>query len=586
MLRLNAVNERESKQLDHAAGPLELGRGPERDGTPRLVVRDVYVSKDQARLEHLSNGLVRIENLSSKQPLTFASSAPLAPGQHRDCTLPLRFVIGDTTIDIAEGPSDGGAARTNWKPSTARRSVAAPERASRALKQLGGARAPATLIQWFETVTAVQKAAAGAPEFYQQTAQALIDLVGLDRGLVMLPDGNGWKVVARAASDRESLGRDFSTSILQSVVKENRTFYQATASASLTEVLRGVEAVVASPIFDAEAKLVAILYGSRLRRNTLPSVGPLEAQVVQLLASTLGVGLARLRQETEAARMRVAKEAAEEADRAKSLFLATVSHELRTPLHAILSYSEMSQEALAGPDGVASVAQDVRRIHTRRRTPAAAHQRFLDLSKIEAGKIELFLETFDVSALIEEVVATLQPLVAKNANKLVVQCGPETGMMHADVTRLRQCLYNLLSNACKFTDHGTITLAVGAARKTASDWLTFAVSDSGIGMTPEQMAKLFQNFSQADAATTRKYGGTGLGLAISRKFCRLMGGDVTVTSEPGNRFDVYDRAAGGRAGVRSQGSGVGSREAGVRSQESGVRSQESAAGCRGFTNSC
>ncbi len=574
MLRLHVANERESKQFDHAAGPLEIGRGPERNGVPRVMVRDVYVSKDQARLESLPNGLVRVENLSNKQPLAFASSAPVGPGERRDCTLPLRFVVGDSTIDVEDVAPDA-VERTlletiDQSPLVRRGGPLQPS-----LKQLGGSPAPATLIQWFETVTAVQKAAAGAPEFYQQTAQALIDLVGLDRGLVLLPDGNGWKVVARAASDRESLGRDFSTSILQFVVKENRTFYQATATVNVTESLRGVEAVVASPVFDADIKLIAILYGSRLRQNTLPGVGPLEAQVVQLLASTLGVGLARLRQQTEAGKMRVAKEAAEEADRAKSLFLATVSHELRTPLHAILSYSEMSQEALADPDqatAVPAVAQDLRRIHGAGEHLLRLINDLLDLSKIEAGKIELFLETFDVSGLLEEVVTTLRPLIAKNSNQCVVRCGPEAGMMHADVTRLRQCLYNLVSNACKFTDHGTITLEVTRRSQEGRDWLSFAVRDSGIGMTPEQMAKLFQNFSQADAATTRKYGGTGLGLAISRKFCRLMGGDVTVASEPGkgSTFTIALPAVIQTSGIGNRGSGIGGRESGVGSRESRI----------------
>jgi CheY-like chemotaxis protein/two-component sensor histidine kinase len=157
----------------------------------------------------------------------------------------------------------------------------------------------------------------------------------------------------------------------------------------------------------------------------------------------------------------------------------------------------------------------------------------LDLSKIEAGKMELYLETFEVAPLVSEVRSTVEPLVEKNANALLIECPENGGAIHADVTKLRQVLFNLLSNACKFTKRGTITLAVDREKGDGEDWFYFSVKDTGIGMTSEQLGKLFQEFQQADASTTREYGGTGLGLAISRKFCRMMGGDVTVKSEQG-----------------------------------------------------
>src|SRR6185436_19357283 len=159
----------------------------------------------------------------------------------------------------------------------------------------------------------------------------------------------------------------------------------------------------------------------------------------------------------------------------------------------------------------------------------------LDLSKVEAGKMTLFVEEFEVARLIEEVAATVRPLVAKNGNQLQLNCPPETGTMRADITKLRQTLFNLLSNASKFTEGGTIELKVSADAGPAPSGgtLQFTVRDTGIGMNPEQLSRLLEAFSQADASTTRKYGGTGLGLAISRRFCRLMGGDLTVTSEHG-----------------------------------------------------
>jgi signal transduction histidine kinase len=160
-------------------------------------------------------------------------------------------------------------------------------------------------------------------------------------------------------------------------------------------------------------------------------------------------------------------------------------------------------------------------------------EEILDLSKIEAGKLEFRLEDFDVAALMRDAAVAVQPLADKNANQLVVNCPEDIGAMHADPMRVRQVVLNLLSNACKFTEQGEVTLDAARERADGTDWLTITVSDTGIGMTPEQSAKLFQDFTQADASMTRKYGGTGLGLAISRRLCRMMGGEISLTSEPG-----------------------------------------------------
>jgi PAS domain S-box-containing protein len=230
--------------------------------------------------------------------------------------------------------------------------------------------------------------------------------------------------------------------------------------------------------------------------------------------------------------LKVAKEAAEEANRTKSMFLANMSHELRTPLNAILGYSEMLSEE-ATDLGQDSFVPDLKKIHGAGKHLLSLINDVLDISKIEAGKMDLFLEQFEIKPLIDDVTATIQPLVDKNGNALIVSCPDDIGSMHADVTKVRQGLFNLLSNASKFTNEGRITLRVSRLQKDGADWVHFAVSDTGIGMTPEQLGKLFQAFSQADASTTRKYGGTGLGLAISRKFCQMMGGDIGVASEPG-----------------------------------------------------
>jgi GAF domain-containing protein/CheY-like chemotaxis protein/anti-sigma regulatory factor (Ser/Thr protein kinase) len=222
----------------------------------------------------------------------------------------------------------------------------------------------------------------------------------------------------------------------------------------------------------------------------------------------------------------------EVADRHKSEFLANMSHELRTPLNAIIGYSEMLQEDAADL-GAEQFMDDLKKINAAGKHLLELINAVLDLSKIEAGKMDLYLESFDVAGLIHDIAAVIQPLAAKNANRLDVLCPETTGAMRADLTKVRQALFNLLSNACKFTDHGTVTLAVQREAHAGQDWLRFSVSDTGIGMTPEQLERLFEAFSQADAATTRKYGGTGLGLALSRRLCRMMGGDVTVESEAG-----------------------------------------------------
>ena len=192
-------------------------------------------------------------------------------------------------------------------------------------------------------------------------------------------------------------------------------------------------------------------------------------------------------------------------------------------------------------DGKDDYVPDLQKIHWAGKHLLALINDILDLSKIEAGKMELLLEDFSVGDVVSEVTATVQPLMQKNSNTLEVQGADTGGLMHADVTRVRQCLFNLLSNASKFTQQGKITLMVLRDKKDDWEWVHFQVADTGIGMTKEQMQKLFQAFSQADASTTRKYGGTGLGLAISKRFCQMMGGDITVTSEPekGSTFTMH-----------------------------------------------
>jgi signal transduction histidine kinase len=219
-----------------------------------------------------------------------------------------------------------------------------------------------------------------------------------------------------------------------------------------------------------------------------------------------------------------------EASQHKSQFLANMSHELRTPLNAIIGVSEMLRE---DAEALSQDTEPLDRVLGAGRHLLALINDILDLSKIEAGRMELHLETFALAPVIKDVAKTIETMATKNGNRLVTDCPADLGTIHADQTRFRQSLLNLASNANKFTEKGTITIAAHQGHENGRDWITLAVTDTGIGMTPEQMGKLFQEFSQASSATASKYGGTGLGLAISRRFCQMMGGDITVESEPG-----------------------------------------------------
>ncbi|MEH3144861.1 MAG: response regulator [Methylobacterium frigidaeris] len=237
------------------------------------------------------------------------------------------------------------------------------------------------------------------------------------------------------------------------------------------------------------------------------------------------------RKEAEA-EVEQARQAAEAANRAKSQFIANMSHELRTPLSAVIGYSEMLAEELEDL-GQASLLPDLRKIEASARHLLGLINDVLDISKIEAGRMTVAAEDFSVDAMIADVVAAIDSLVSKKRNRLVLDLADDLGAMRQDQTKIRQCLVNLLGNASKFTEDGTITLRARRDHDEGAEWVTFSVIDTGIGLTEEQIGRLFERFSQADESTTRQFGGTGLGLAITRAFSRRMGGEISVTSTYG-----------------------------------------------------
>lgn len=332
MLVIQMNTPRGRQTFNHPAGPVEFGRGPERDGVKRIVIDyDLRVSRNHLRAEALPGREVRLDNLSERNSIRVGADRIVAPGTNCQVPLPTQVVLGETVIDLAADrmtvaapPVDDDddvqveVLQTIGPPARGRLAPAAAP----SLLSLGASPDPATLVQWFETVIAVLRAAAGSPEFYSQAARALVDLVGLERGLVLLWRGGEWHVAAHAGKGQgQPAGQQFSSTVVKQVMEQGRTFFQTEVPLTASQSLLEVEAVVASPIFGAEGRVVGAVYGSRSRSqgNRGPGIGPLEAQVVQLLASAVGVGLARLEQETAAIRVRVQFEQFFSADLAREL---------------------------------------------------------------------------------------------------------------------------------------------------------------------------------------------------------------------------------------------------------------------------
>jgi len=332
------------------------------------------------------------------------------------------------------------------------------------------------------------------------------------------------KIVAKLRDSHIRLGTTAIGKAVEQRVPVQIPDLQADPSATLDVILRaGFRALLLIPLLGTERVVGALV----VRRKQPGEFSKSTVELLQTFAaqSVLAIQNARLFSEIEDKSRQLA-----EASQHKSQFLANMSHELRTPLNAIIGVTEMLRE---DAEALNQDPEPLDRVLGAGRHLLALINDILDLSKIEAGRMELQLESFALAPLIAGVAKTIEPLAAKNANEVTINCAPAIGTLYGDEMRLRQALLNLMSNANKFTERGTITVDARQVQEDGRDWIAIAVADTGIGMTPQQMGKLFQEFSQAEASTGRKYGGTGLGLAISQRFCRMMGGDITVESKPG-----------------------------------------------------
>ena len=438
-----------------------------------------------------------------------------APGSEKKITRPAWADFGDPTVLFAIAAVVLICLLATWTWREQRRNQARVVETLRELREVD------------DVLSTVKDAETGQRGFLLTGAESYLDpynqaLATLPGQMKALSDTMQGQFEVR--SDFERLRKAVSTKLEE--LKETVALKRAgDGDGALARVKTNVGEVEMDTIRDISGQMDALVR-KRLERDSIYS----DTNSIRMHATSVGASLLLFALFAIAnVRFRRQKDEAEAANRAKSSFLASMSHELRTPLNAIIGYSEMLSEE-AEDSNAANILPDLDKIRTAGKHLLELINSVLDLSKIEAGKMELFLETFSVQRLVKDVIDVSTPLAAKNNNRLEFHVAPDSGEMRTDQTKLRQSLFNLVSNACKFTSDGEVSLDV---KRGSDGFVEFIVRDSGVGMTPAQVAKLFESFTQVDASMSRRFGGTGLGLALSRSFARMMGGDIFVESEEG-----------------------------------------------------
>ncbi len=526
MLLITIETAGQQRQHLHESGPLVLGRQPSDEGA-RLVINDEYVSRRHLVLEEVSAGRMRFENVG-RNDLELADGTMLGQGACGEIELPSRLQIGRTIIHVVRQeqeslldldhplPSDGEAFQTLSVPATRE----LPSVKQHPLASLGEVPSAEKLTLWFETLLSVQRSAVGSTEFYRETARAIVELVGLDRGLVLLRQPGGWRIAADWTKD-PAVGLNFSRSVLSRVVEQGRTFFGTPQFTDTRSSLENIEAVVGSPILNSRGEVLGVLYGSRDWKPAMPRVGiqPLEAQVVQLLASSVSVGLARMEMQ---GRLNQAEKLA-----AVGQAIAYVVHDLRGPLGNVQQLFEMQRAGLKA--GVGEEDQWA----------------LIDASlAVALDLLDDSLEFCRGQVHVKPVRGTFAELLGKHLRLLRMDLqtlgveleveAPDDLQVALDPERIARVLRNLARNAGEAMQgraQGVVT--IGARQ--ISTGVELFVTDNGPGLPAEVLDKLFQPFN-----TYGKRGGTGFGLAIARQLVEAHGGQISATSSPqGTRFTIF-----------------------------------------------
>ena len=526
MILLMIQNERQESRVRHGGGSIVLGRNPSSD-LPQIIIDDQYVSRRQLVVEELPGGYLRFENVG-RNDVELADRTRVQRGESGRVALPTRLQVGKTTIDISFEEADGVIEESPAPMDTdpGYQTVSLPPQRSHAttdeysLASLGDVPSPQKLAVWFETLLSVQRSAVGSTEFYEETARALVHLVGLDRGLVLLRNEGRWRVVAGYAGD-EDAGLQYSESVVSRAMSEARTFYGNPQDMGVRASLENLEAVVASPIFGQRGDVVGILYGSRDcgSETSHEGIQPLEAQVVQLLATSISSGLIRLEM---LERLKQVEQLA-----AVGQVIGYIIHDLRGPLGNVQRLLEMlrdnQEHALRREEQLELIDESL----------AVSLDLLNDSLEFCRGVVRIEPVRGRFRELLDKHLRLLRTDLEALGVGLSIEV-PDDLQVFLDPDRIARVLLNLAKNAGEALQGREVPLVTIAAQDTA-DGTHLHVMDNGPGLPSEVQRRMFQPFG-----TYGKRGGTGFGLAIARQLVEAHGGQISVVSGPrGTRFTIH-----------------------------------------------